>query len=201
VAAAPGSAAITVRRGRSDDASALAAFAARTFVEAYPEVDEGVLRRFAAREMTVEATAAALRDPGVAVHLAFVEDRFAGYATLRRGEPPPPVAARSPVELQRIYVDVPWHGLGVAGLLVATAIEQARTWGGDVLWLGVWERNPRAIRFYEKHGFRPAGSVAFELEGLVQRDLVMARPVARDAVSETNDELGESEGRSTRSTS
>jgi hypothetical protein len=42
----------------------------------------------------------------------------------------------------------------------------------------VWERNPRAIRFYGKYGFRPVGDQTFVLGTDPQRDLVLERPVA-----------------------
>jgi ribosomal protein S18 acetylase RimI-like enzyme len=41
------------------------------------------------------------------------------------------------------------------------------------LWLGVWEENPRAIRFYDKCGFMPVGSQDFNLGAARQRDRVM----------------------------
>jgi len=44
-----------------------------------------------------------------------------------------------------------------------------------VLWLGVWERNARAIAFYRKQGFEVVGEQEFMLGADRQRDLVMAR--------------------------
>jgi ribosomal protein S18 acetylase RimI-like enzyme len=44
-----------------------------------------------------------------------------------------------------------------------------------VIWLAVWENNPRAMRFYEKNGFRVAGKTLFRLGGDIQHDFVMAR--------------------------
>jgi ribosomal protein S18 acetylase RimI-like enzyme len=46
-----------------------------------------------------------------------------------------------------------------------------------VVWLGVWERNPKAIAFYKKFGFREVGAHVFPLGSDPQRDVVMARPV------------------------
>ena len=55
-----------------------------------------------------------------------------------------------------------------------TCIASARAHGADWLWLGVWEQNPRAIAFYQKHGFRTIGEQTFVLGTDRQRDLVMA---------------------------
>jgi ribosomal protein S18 acetylase RimI-like enzyme len=44
-----------------------------------------------------------------------------------------------------------------------------------VVWLDVWERNTRAISFYERWGFVVVGEQDFVLGDDVQRDLLMAR--------------------------
>ena len=51
----------------------------------------------------------------------------------------------------------------------------AREKDRDVMWLGVWEYNPRAQRFYEKNGFRIVGSHVFVLGEDPQTDLLMQR--------------------------
>ena len=60
----------------------------------------------------------------------------------------------------------------MAAARAAAAAEGART-----LWLGVWERNERAIAFYRKCGFRDAGTHVFTLGRDRQRDLVLERPL------------------------
>jgi ribosomal protein S18 acetylase RimI-like enzyme len=59
------------------------------------------------------------------------------------------------------------------------SLQQAIDNGCDVMWLGVWERNERAIAFYRKWAFREFGSHAFLLGKDLQNDLLMARPVSR----------------------
>jgi len=88
--------------------------------------------------------------------------------------------ARRPVEIVRLYADRRWHGLGLGAALMEQAVAAARAWGGDVLWLGVWERNARAIAFYEKQGFETVGNQEFMLGKDRQRDLVMARRLTSD---------------------
>jgi GNAT superfamily N-acetyltransferase len=80
--------------------------------------------------------------------------------------------------VQRIYADRSWHGRGVGSALLQACVEQSRAWGCDVLWLGVWERNPRGIAFYEKWGFRRVGEQRFLVGTDSQRDHVMALGLA-----------------------
>ena len=53
----------------------------------------------------------------------------------------------------------------------------AKKEGFDAMWLGVWEYNPRAKRFYEKNGFREVGSHTFVLGADPQTDLLMQKQI------------------------
>jgi ribosomal protein S18 acetylase RimI-like enzyme len=55
------------------------------------------------------------------------------------------------------------------------SLERAKGENRDVMWLGVWEYNPRAQRFYEKNGFRVVGSHVFQLGEDAQTDLLMQK--------------------------
>ncbi len=102
------------------------------------------------------------------------------HRRLRSGEAPPLAnqhldgATARATEIARIYADHHWHGHGLGAALLRACIETAQEWGAEVIWLGVWERNPRAIAFYEKHGFRAVGEQEFQLGADRQRDVVMA---------------------------
>ena len=139
-----------------------------------------------------------LNAPTSAVHvIAEVGETLAGYALLRLealhqrelGELSAELRVKQPVkqpveqppdrpvELQRFYLDHAWHGRGMAPQLMAACIDAARARGASSLWLGVWERNARAIRFYQKHGFVDIGSQVFRLGTDLQTDRVMSRSV------------------------
>ena len=81
------------------------------------------------------------------------------------------------IELKRLYVARAWHGRGVAQALMDAALDAARARGAQKLWLGVWERNPRAVAFYAKYGFVRVGEHTFVLGGDAQTDWLFVRPV------------------------
>ena len=87
------------------------------------------------------------------------------------------VTVRPSAEVARFYVDRPWHGGGVARLLMEAALEDIRGRGAHGAWLGVWEHNVRAVRFYAKHGFRDIGAHVFVLGSDVQSDRIMWREI------------------------
>ena len=84
---------------------------------------------------------------------------FAGY-----GE-----AAPDTGELFALYVLKEYRGSGVAQSLMSAAAERLSAYPKIGLW--VLKENPRAIRFYEKHGFRADGA-QMRLESL---DAVVCR--------------------------
>jgi ribosomal protein S18 acetylase RimI-like enzyme len=101
--------------------------------------------------------------------------RLIAYAQLVANKKHAAVIGRRPIELKRFYVEKAFHGTAVASQLLRVSEERAIAEGADVVWLGVWERNPRAIRFYQKNGFREVGEHTFAVGSDVQRDLVMSR--------------------------
>lgn len=99
-----------------------------------------------------------------------------GVAQIVAGSTEPCLTHPNPVELRRLYVDQTQHGKGVADTLVAEAAHIAsRRFGAESLWLGVWEDNPRARRFYSRLGFDEVGEHEFVVGDAVRRDIVMER--------------------------
>jgi len=169
---------ITIRPGTVADAAVLAEFAATSFREAFGDDNQPEdLALHLARSYGLRQQAAELTDPAIVTLLAEDAGRLAGYAQVRPGAPPPCVPAVGSLELWRFYVGRPWHGRGVAQALMARVVAVARVRGARTLWLGVWERNPRAQAFYRKVGFEQVGGQTFMVGTDRQTDHVMALPL------------------------
>lgn len=169
---------ITLRRASAADALALSRVAEATFRTAFAaattaaDMDRHCALRFGVRQQGEEIAA-----PSLETWLAMDGEAIAGFAQLRIRVRPRCVSAESACEVQRLYVETRFHGKGVAAPLMDACIDSARGHGTAALWLGVWERNLRAIAFYAKCGFVEVGEQVFPLGGDLHRDLVMARPV------------------------
>ncbi|WP_297337006.1 GNAT family N-acetyltransferase [Algoriphagus sp.] len=105
--------------------------------------------------------------------LAKGEDQLLGY--LKVNETPSQTDIQDPesLEIARLYVLEDYLGRGVGPALLNFAMELARQKAKNYLWLGVWEKNARAIRFYEKNGLRIFGSHPFPFGDEVQTDYLM----------------------------
>lgn len=124
---------------------------------------------------------AEIGDPDITTLLCTDGQSIAGFTQVRSGKHPTCVTASRPVEIHRIYVDAPWHGKGVATLLMQAACDDAAKRGADRVWLGVWENNARALRFYAKHGFVEVGEHVFHVGSEAQRDILMSRAIDQSA--------------------
>jgi ribosomal protein S18 acetylase RimI-like enzyme len=169
----------SIRRATRDDAATLSALAERLFRAAFgPSNTEEDIELYLRSAFSEKRQSRELADPSTRVWLMDDETGAQiGYAMVRLGHPEVEIEAKNPVEIVRFYVDPAWHGRGLASALMSACIDQAREWGCDRLWLGVWDQNPRAIAFYKKSGFQIVGSQAFVLGKDRQRDFVMVRDV------------------------
>jgi len=166
-----------IRIATPADASLLADLGARLFEQTFgPENTAEDMAEYLRDAFSLEAVASELAEPARVVFIAEdSEDRAIGYAVLIRGETVDSVHGNRPAEIRRIYADRAVHGQGTGARLLQACVAHATEWKADVLWLAVWERNPRAIAFYEKHGFQRVGRKTFQLGRDVQHDFVMAR--------------------------
>lgn len=149
--------------------------ATRTFRDAFVEFNtEEDMRRHCEAHFNPVALSAVMEDPMKVFLVAERGENLCAYAQLHLGEACSFVPATNPVELHRFYILREWQGRGLAKELLARSVDFALRRGADLLWLGVWENNPRAIRFYEKSGFKTVGDKEFMLGHDRQRDLVMS---------------------------
>jgi GNAT superfamily N-acetyltransferase len=169
---------LRIRAGVQADAPELAIFAARTFEENFGSQNRPEdLRAHLKKAFGITQQTRELLDPDVVTLLAYDDARLVAFAQVKRQDPPHGIRIERPIELHRFYVDRPAHGKGVAQQLMLAVHNVARAFQGQNLWLGVWERNTRAIAFYRKAGFVDRGCHDFIVGSDRQTDRVLVAPV------------------------
>ena len=170
---------ITVRRAVVADASTLAELGASTFTETFAEANTPEdFAAYMAASFSEAIQRAELEDANTTVFLAERDGEAVGYIMVREGRTPSCVAVDDALEIARLYARKATLGTGVGATLMQRALLEAAGRGKDAVWLGVWERNARAIAFYARWGFSDVGSQSFQLGTDRQTDRIMARRIA-----------------------
>jgi ribosomal protein S18 acetylase RimI-like enzyme len=115
-----------------------------------------------------------LTDPGSQFFLAYDGERAIGYLKINTGSAQTEQKLENSLEIQRIYVLREYFGKGAGQLLFSEAMKVAKEMNVDKIWLGVWEKNARAIQFYKKNGFTEFDKHIFQFGNDPQTDLLMA---------------------------
>jgi len=114
-----------------------------------------------------------LTDKNAEFYFAELNEKIIGYLKVNVGESQTEMKIKNALEIERIYVLKEFHGKKVGQILYDKAIELAKMKNLENVWLGVWEENPRAIRFYEKNGFVAFDKHIFKLGNDEQTDIMM----------------------------
>ena len=169
----------TIRRGTEADADAVSSFGRRAFSDTFAADNQPEdLATYLASAFSPDVQRRELQNPATTCLMMERHGVLIAYAMLCDDKASPHVTADHPMELVRFYVDKSAHGTGVAQSLMSACVDTAASRGAGTLFLGVWERNTRAIRFYNAQGFAEVGRQTFAMGDDVQQDLVLARPVA-----------------------
>lgn len=169
---------LEIRRGTVGDAETLAPLAVKIFNDAFaanPLNKPEDMRDYIAAAFSLEQTRRELADERLIFFVAEIGGEMIGYAKLHEHSTEDCVADENPIELGRLYVLKDFHGRGIAGKLMNECFDIARGKNYRTMWLGVWEHNFRAQRFYEKLGFARVGSHVFQLGSDAQTDWVLEK--------------------------
>lgn len=168
---------VTVRDARRDDAPQIAQLGSHVFSLTFGHsVEPHQLQAYLDEAYNLEATMADISDPSKHMIVATngENSNIVGFALLNRASTEPCIEhLPKTVELQRIYVDPGAHGKGVGKLLADRLEAMARDERFSYMWLGVWEENFKALKAYEKWGYKRIGEHDFDVGGVVQTDHIM----------------------------
>ena len=160
------------------EAAALSQLGDRTFRDAFgPSNTAADIDDYCTSAYTPAQQSRELADPSIDTLVLERAGALVAFAQLQATAPPATVQARAPIELRRFYVLEPFHGTGCAQQLMQSVFDRATARGADLIFLAVWEHNPRALRFYAKCGFTEFGARQFMLGTSAQRDVMMSRRI------------------------
>lgn len=146
----------------------------QTFFETFSSSNSEVnMEIYLEKEFSYEKLSAELNDKNVEFYFAIDEDKVIGYLKLNQAASQTELKDDNAIEIERIYVLKEFHGKNIGQLLYEKSIDIANQKGFQYVWLGVWEKNQRAINFYIKNGFIEFDKHIFKLGEDNQTDIMM----------------------------
>lgn len=167
---------LTIREATTADALLIADISQTTFYETFAKDNtEEDMHLFLTQQFTKGKLMLEVGRPNLRFLLAYSGKEVAGYVKLKEGPGPKGLAVQNALEIARLYAMPQMIGKGVGKLLMQASLTAAKDSKKEGVWLGVWEKNQRAIDFYHRWGFEKFGEVDFLLGTDLQRDWLMGK--------------------------
>lgn len=159
----------------SSDVLALQNISKQTFSEAFTDANTPEdMELFLAKHFDTKKLLAELQEKDSLFYFAqTAEGLSVGYLKLNMGQAQTEFQVEEALEIERIYVLQAFHGKKVGQFLMQKALQIAKEKGKTYVWLGVWEKNEKALTFYRKNGFEAFSTHIFVVGDDAQTDILM----------------------------
>lgn len=166
---------IFIRQAGSEDRDIIVDIGRNTFGETYSEVsNNGLIENYVEKRFSEEAIIAELNNPNATFYIGFSENTPVAFTKLRNDRKPKGLEQQYALEVEGIYVLKEYQGVKVGREMLDKCKEVATAGRYDLIWLQVWQRNNKAIQFYQKSGFVIYETTVFSYFGkMTQEDYLM----------------------------
>ena len=165
---------IEIKRVTLKEINQLQEIGRKTFAETFSSGNsEENMKEYLDKGFSTEKLKTELTNKNSEFYFALIDNKVIGYLKVNFGQSQTEIKDENTLEIERIYVLKEFHGKKVGQILYEKAMEISKQKNVDYVWLGVWEENPRALRFYEKNGFVEFDKHIFKLGNDEQTDIMM----------------------------
>ena len=167
---------LTIQAVRPSDIEALLKLSLETFMTAFAHrnnADDVAI--YTTITFNHDQLLAEIENPDTFFFFAMAGDEIAGYIKINYNTAQSEFQYNDAMEISRLYVSAPYQRREIGKKLANFAINKALADRLTYIWLGVWEQNHDAIRFYERNGFKQFGTHEFLLGNDRQTDILMRR--------------------------
>jgi diamine N-acetyltransferase len=165
---------IEIKKISLEDINQILSIGRQTFYETFADTNtESDMAKYLDENFSQEKLTEEITTVNSEFYFATIGEQVVGYLKVNSGTAQTELKDQNTFELERIYVLKEFHGKQVGQILYEKALNLAKDAKADYIWLGVWEKNHRALRFYEKNGFEEFDRHIFKLGDDLQTDIMM----------------------------
>ena len=167
---------VTISLVRPSEVEELLSLSRETFYDAFEHLNnKDDFEAYTSVAFTRQRLLTELENPNSQFYFAIIDDEKVGYMKLNYSSAQTELQNDNAVEVERIYVLASQQGKKIGNQLLDFAIDKAKAENKPYIWLGVWEHNQAAQRFYERNGFKAFGSHKFWVGKDEQTDILMRK--------------------------
>lgn len=172
----------TVRQCAIEDLHTLREISYHTFREAFAEMNTPEsMKAYLEVAFNTEKLRAELANSSSLFYFVYCNEVLAGYLKLNEEMAQTDICDPLSIEIERIYIVKEFRGKGLGGFLLNKSAEIASSRKKTYLWLGVWENNENALRFYKRNGFYEMGKHSFFMGEEEQTDFILRKDITANS--------------------
>ncbi len=165
---------IKFQRCTASDLDSLVAISRTTFIDAFEkDNDPKDFKAYIDFAFDENKLLGELKNPDTTFCFVYKDVDLVGYLKLNENEAQTDIKSRESMELERIYVLREFQGQQIGKWMLDEAKKIASLKRKTFIWLGVWEKNSKAIEFYQNHGFSKFGTHPYYIGKDKQTDWLM----------------------------
>jgi ribosomal protein S18 acetylase RimI-like enzyme len=167
---------IKIRKAKIEEVPAVRELAIEVYNDTFAEHNTPEnLEAFFKDSYGLERFTTEFTEPETALYVALDELKIIGFLRLRKSSEVDKYLGTNHLELHRLYIHRDYHGSAVSKMFMEEALAYAKKEKFEWIWLGVWEKNFRAQKFYSKWGFERFSEHVFQMGDDPQTDWLLKR--------------------------
>ena len=168
---------IRIEKAQIEDLEVIALLGRLTWYESHgPYVeDKNDVTKYLNENFSISKTTDNIKNPDIHYSIIYVDDLPAGYAKIIRNKPQENIESQNSCQLERIFILDEFIPLKIGQKLMSFVEEQAKDLRLDTLWLSVYIKNHRAIRFYQRNDFENVGALNFSVNDKLYENIVFSK--------------------------
>ncbi|MGI9551761.1 MAG: GNAT family N-acetyltransferase [Aurantibacter sp.] len=165
---------LKIRQCSLGDLDLLIEISKRTFSEAFEKINNpGDFEDYIKTAFSETRLKKELQNPNSDFYFVYADTDLAGYFKVNLKTAQTEFKNRNSLELERIYVLHAHQGKKIGSWILQEVLKMSASAQKSFVWLGVWQKNARAIEFYERHGFEKIGTHPYFIGRDQQTDWLM----------------------------
>lgn len=165
-----------INKVATEDIDTLVSFSRKTFFDAFFHLNKPEdMEAYASGALSYDKLLSEINNPDSVFYFAQLDDELVGYIKLNYASAQTEFKDKNAIEIERIYVLSSAQGKQIGKQFLEFIESLAKKANLQYIWLGVWDNNHNAIRFYERHGFKAFSTHDFFLGNDHQTDILMRK--------------------------